>query len=437
MQQDSLSDFYTEVTAPAWPLVAACPHWHVLLVLYPPLFLQVPWSNCTLHRCISYTQECRSLYWSFQSCETLWTFFGTQPQNHYSNLKCSIGDSYTNSLCTLPDIHLGRHCILSCILTDEMVQDMASQDRQWQSAATGEGHSVSLHFTFPASHSYHLPRTSPGTFLGISVMDMWGKIKTSRFFPQYPEMPRKGTKKLMPVPTDATDLPPSTDRDAAVTAHLSMLRTSFNTKNNPKATLPQNGTECRRYGRSLHQALQASLRAERKEPRNRLQIFSSCITADISPCSYKTPPCRIPEPRLPGFCDLHIPGIQVIAVLWDLLKSCQKVTDKPPSSAARKENFTTLARHTAMESGPCFAPSQYPQSPSPLNHSVNVVSSSASQRRATGSARVTPAALHHDSSCRTTSTQLCRHHLICILGRSYRAPVKIWPYPEQTKNYIR
>lgn len=51
-----------------------------------------------------------------------------------------------------------------------------------------------------------------------------------------------------------------------------------------------------------------------------------------------------------------------------------------------------------MESGPCFAPSQYPQSPSPLNHLVNVGSSSASQRRATGSARVTPAALHHDSS---------------------------------------
>lgn len=111
--------------------------------------------------------------------------------------------------------------------------------------------------------------------------------------------------------------------------------------------------------------------------------------------------------------------------------------NKPPSSAAQEQDFTTLAVHMAMEFGPYSALSHCPQSPSPLNHLVNVVSSSESPRWVTGSCRVTAAALHHDSSCRTTSTQLCRHHLICILGRSYRAPVKIWPYPEQTKNYVR
>lgn len=35
-----------------------------------------------------------------------------------------------DSIHALQDIPLGRHCILSCILTDEMGQDMAPQDRQ-------------------------------------------------------------------------------------------------------------------------------------------------------------------------------------------------------------------------------------------------------------------------------------------------------------------
>lgn len=132
----------------------------------------------------------------------------------------------------------------------------------------------------------------------------------------------------MLVARGAADLPPSTGPDAVITAHLSMLRTSFNRKITPKLHPQGMAQSVWGYGVSLHQALWVSLRAGRKEPRNR-QIFSRCITADISPCSYKTTPCRIPQPWLQGFCDLHIPGILMILVLWDLLQPCQKVTDKP------------------------------------------------------------------------------------------------------------
>lgn len=141
----------------------------------------------------------------------------------------------------------------------------------------------------------------------------------------------------MPVPRGATDLSPNADWDAVVTACSSLLRTSFNTENNPKATPPRMAQSIWGYGVSLHQAHGP---AWEQKGKNQETDFSSCITADISPCSYKTPPRRIPQPWLPGSCDLHIPGILMIVVLWDLLKSCQKVTDKPVLSAAQEQDFT-------------------------------------------------------------------------------------------------
>lgn len=144
--------------------------------------------------------------------------------------------------------------------------------------------------------------------------EYWSEIKTSRFLPQYPEAPRKGTKKLMSQMC-YTPSPKRRQRCCGVTAYLSVGRTSFNTKKQPQSYAPMKWHSVWGHGVGLHQALWASLSTERKQPRNRLQIFSSCITADISPCSYKTPPCRIPQPWLPGFCDLHVPGILMIVVL--------------------------------------------------------------------------------------------------------------------------
>lgn len=313
---------------------------------------------------------------------------------------------------------------------------MASQDRQWQAAATGEGHSVSLHSTFPASHSYHLTCTSSGTFLGISVMDMCSKIKILRFFPQYPETPRNNTKKLMPVPRGATDLPPSADWDAVVTAHLTMLRTSFNTKNNPKATSPQNGTECLRICSRFASDIvgKPECRKERTKKQT-TNIFKLYHRLHLSLLLQNT--------------TMQDSTAMATRILWlaysrnpndyGFMRSAEILSEgnKPPSSTAQEQNFTTPALHMTMESGPYSALSQYPQVSFSFESLVNVVSSSQCPRWATGSSRVTPAALHHDSSCRTTSTQLCRHHLICILGWSYQAPIKIWPYPQQTKNYIR
>lgn len=42
----------------------------------------------------------------------------------------------------------------------------------------------------------------------------------------------------MLVTRGAADLPASTDPDAVVTAHMSTLRTSFNTKKNPQSYTP-------------------------------------------------------------------------------------------------------------------------------------------------------------------------------------------------------
>lgn len=68
------------------------------------------------------THECRSLRWSSQSCGSAWTFSAIQSQNYYSNLTCN---NCMDSVHALQVIPLGRHCILSCILTFAMVQDMA------------------------------------------------------------------------------------------------------------------------------------------------------------------------------------------------------------------------------------------------------------------------------------------------------------------------
>lgn len=128
---------------------------------------------------------------------------------------------------------------------------------------------------------------------------------------------------------------------------------------------------------------------------------------------------------------MHIPGILAIAVLRDLLKSRQKVTDKPPSSAAREFHHAGTAHGHGVWAllCPLPVPSVSFSFESLGQCGFKLCKSKTSDRLSQGhSSSAAPRQL-----CRTTSTQLCRHHLICILGRSYRAPVKIWPYPEQTK----